>query len=160
MFSWHAKKYADCRQTVFAFSSHVSLLSRWQRYYTIHFFVRSVAILRYLARTFPVPDHWFPKESTAQAKVDEYLEWQHLNIRVNGTLFFWEKYVVPRNTKMPADEKKAANFLKGYKNCLEQVETVWLKDRPFVGGKEISIADLLATAEMEQTGIIHLTYNS
>ena len=28
-----------------------------------------------------VADHWYPKESQAQARVDEYLEWQHLGTR-------------------------------------------------------------------------------
>lgn len=99
-----------------------------------------------------MPDHWFPKNSNAQARVDEYLEWQHLNMRINATYFFAEKYLLPLRTKQPINERRAANFLKGYKTCLQQVEDIWLKDRPFVGGPEISIADLLATAEMEQTG--------
>ena len=28
-----------------------------------------------------VADHWYPKESQVQARVDEYLEWQHLGTR-------------------------------------------------------------------------------
>ncbi|ODN03559.1 Glutathione S-transferase theta-2 [Orchesella cincta] len=115
------------------------------------FLKESVAILRYLARTFPVPDNWFPKDSVSQAKVDEYLEWQHLNVRTFGTLYFAEKYIVPRTTKQPPNEKRAANFLKHYIAVLNQVETIWLKDRPFLAGQDISIADLLAAAEMEQT---------
>ena len=41
----------------------------------------SVAIMRYLAREKEVEDHWYPVDSRAQARVDEYMEWQHLNIR-------------------------------------------------------------------------------
>ena len=41
----------------------------------------SVAIMRYLAREKEVEDHWYPGDSKAQARVDEYMEWQHLNIR-------------------------------------------------------------------------------
>lgn len=43
----------------------------------------SVGILRYMCREFNTPDHWYPKESKAQAKVDEYLEWQHMNTRMH-----------------------------------------------------------------------------
>merc|ERR1719158_1809903 len=39
----------------------------------------SVAMFRYLAREKNVADHWYPSDSKAQARVDEYLEWQHLN---------------------------------------------------------------------------------
>lgn len=35
---------------------------------------------------------------------------------------------------------------------LEQLETVWLKDQPFVAGNNISIADLMAACELEQPG--------
>ena len=41
----------------------------------------SVAIMRYLAREKGVEDHWYPGNTRHQARVDEYMEWQHLNIR-------------------------------------------------------------------------------
>ena len=43
--------------------------------------IESVAILKYLANTHSVEDHWYPKEPLAQARVDEYLSWQHANTR-------------------------------------------------------------------------------
>ena len=53
----------------------------------------SVGILRYLCREFPdkVPDNWYPKDSKKQAKVDEYVEWQHANTRLNMAMFFQHK---------------------------------------------------------------------
>ena len=37
-----------------------------------------------------VADHWYPRDSRAQARVDEYLEWQHLGTRyVPGHLATW-----------------------------------------------------------------------
>lgn len=53
--------------------------------------VFSVAILRYICREFKVADHWYPKESKSQLKVDEYLEWQHLNTRAHCALYFRAK---------------------------------------------------------------------
>lgn len=53
----------------------------------------SVAILRYLCREFKVADHWYPKDSKAQARVDEYLAWQHLNARRPLTTYFRFKVI-------------------------------------------------------------------
>lgn len=43
--------------------------------------IESIAILRYLSRKHKVPDHWYPQDLWAQAKVDEFLEWHHINLR-------------------------------------------------------------------------------
>lgn len=48
----------------------------------------SIAILRYLTRKYQVPDHWYPKDSLEQAKVDEFLEWQHLGLRMHLSSYF------------------------------------------------------------------------
>jgi len=52
-----------------------------------------VGILRYLCREYPeyVADHWYPKDSKRQAKIDEYLEWQHVNTRLNMAMYFQHK---------------------------------------------------------------------
>lgn len=36
-------------------------------------------------------DHWYPKDSQKQARVDEYLEWQHNNTRAHCTEYFRRK---------------------------------------------------------------------
>jgi len=113
----------------------------------------SVSILRYLCRTFPVPDHWYPKDSKAQARVDEYMAWQHLNLRAMGSIYFRSKLIDPMLTGEPVNEKKLNNFGVRLKEVLDSIETVWLKDNPFIAGKEMSIADLLASTEMEQPGM-------
>lgn len=48
----------------------------------------SVAILRYLSSENEIPDHLYPKDIKARARVDEYLEWQHNNIRTYCSLYF------------------------------------------------------------------------
>lgn len=53
--------------------------------------VFSVAILRYLAKSRKVPDHWYPSDLKQQARVDEYLEWQHTNTRRTCFSYFTEK---------------------------------------------------------------------
>lgn len=51
----------------------------------------SVAIVRYLCRELKLPDHWYPQDSRLQAKVDEYLEWQHNNTRIFCAMYFQQK---------------------------------------------------------------------
>ncbi len=48
----------------------------------------SVAILKYLATVYKVADHWYPQDVKRRAKVDEYMAWQHANIRMNGSMYF------------------------------------------------------------------------
>lgn len=55
------------------------------------FILFSIAILRYLCREHSVDDHWYPKDSKAQARVDEYLEWQHVNTRLSCAMYFQHK---------------------------------------------------------------------
>lgn len=54
-------------------------------------FAGSIAILLYLARKFKTPDHWYPADLQKRAKVDEYLSWQHVNIRGKGSKLFLTK---------------------------------------------------------------------
>ena len=49
----------------------------------------SVAIMKYLASTRDIADHWYPKDSKSRARVDEYLAWQHQGITLR---FFKEFY--------------------------------------------------------------------
>lgn len=37
-------------------------------------------MIRYLSKHFPISEHWYPKDSVKQAKVDEFLSWEHHNI--------------------------------------------------------------------------------
>jgi len=112
----------------------------------------SVAIMRYLAREKEVPDHWYPKESKAQARVDEFLEWQHLGTRAMCASYFLSKFLIPMTTRKPANEKSVAKALKDMEACLGTVEQVWLQggNKKYIAGDKISVADILACCEMEQ----------
>ena len=48
----------------------------------------SNAALRYICRTHDIADHWYPKDPLKQARVDEYLHWNHLNTRANLAMYF------------------------------------------------------------------------
>lgn len=115
----------------------------------------SVAILRYLAREKAVDDHWYPSDSKLQAKVDEYLEWQHVNTRLYCAMYFQHKFLKPLMFQRPADEKSVKKFQDGMEKCLHDIEHIWLEDgrKTFITGDNITIADLLACCELEQPGM-------
>jgi len=115
----------------------------------------SVAILRYLARTREMADHWYPKDAREQARVDEYLEWQHQGTRLQCSRFFLEKFLIPMGTRKRPDDNKVEKMKANMETCLEEMERIWLKNgqKDFIAGGKISVADILAACEMEQPGM-------
>ncbi|VEN52334.1 unnamed protein product [Callosobruchus maculatus] len=111
----------------------------------------SVAIVRYLAREYHVKEHWYPQEIRAQARVDEYLEWNHLNVRAGCARYFFDKLMGPMMTgKQPSDEQVKKNQ-KAMEKTLTDFERIFLSsEAPFITGTEISFADLQAACEIEQ----------
>uniref|UniRef100_UPI002B4E57E5 glutathione S-transferase theta-1-like n=1 Tax=Lineus longissimus TaxID=88925 RepID=UPI002B4E57E5 len=118
----------------------------------------SVAILQYLAEKHNVPDHWWPKDLNKRAKVNEYMNWQHYNLRWNGSMVFQHKALIPRLTGRPIDEKKLNSHLKKLDDNLDSLENIFLRDQPFVAGNEISIADLLCICELMQPQMAGYNY--
>ncbi len=51
----------------------------------------SDAILKYLATTYNVPDHWYPKLPEKRARVDEYTAWHHANTRMHASTVFLQE---------------------------------------------------------------------
>lgn len=84
------------------------------------------------------------------ARVDEYMAWQHNTLRANGSMLVWTVVIAPRMTGNPVDQKRASFFRNQLENVLDQIENIWLKDRLYIAGDEITIADLLAVTELEQ----------
>jgi len=121
----------------------------------------SVAILRYLARekSDVVADHWYPQGSKAQARVDEYLEWQHLNTRLFCAEYFVKRWLVPITTRTKPDLDQVADIKVKLNSTLDVIENIWLSkgDKPFLCGDKISVADILAACEMEQPSMAGLT---
>ena len=58
--------------------------------------------------------------------------------------------ILPKRTQQPRNEAKCAELRTILKNSLETFETYFLKDRKFIGGDKISIADLQFLGEVTQ----------
>ncbi|XP_049830734.1 glutathione S-transferase theta-1-like [Schistocerca gregaria] len=110
----------------------------------------SVGILRYLSRERNVPDHWYPADSKRQARVDEYLEWQHTNTRRSCSLYFTSKFLFPAMKGKQPNPETVARREQIMAATLNEVENIWLNNKPYLAGDEISIADLLGACEIEQ----------
>lgn len=65
----------------------------------------SVAILRYVEREKTIDDFWYPKDSKKRARVDEYLEWQHINTRITCAMYFQLKWLRPIMFKQQPDPR-------------------------------------------------------
>jgi len=110
----------------------------------------SVAILRYLSEKYQVQDHWYPRDLQARALVDRYMAWQHLNLRMFGSIVFRTKAIDPRVTGKPVDTVKLDTYQTGLESSLDKIEHIFLNDTPYLCGSHISIGDLLGICELMQ----------
>ncbi|XP_060256862.1 glutathione S-transferase theta-3 isoform X1 [Ovis aries] len=108
----------------------------------------SVAILLYLARKYEAPDHWYPQDLQARARVDEYLSWQHTALRMSCTRAMWQKMMFPVFLGQRVPPETLANTLAELDRCLQLLEDKFLKDQDFLAGPHISVADLVAITEL------------
>jgi len=110
----------------------------------------SIAMIRYLSREYNILDHWYPKDSKRQARVDEYLEWQHLNTRLFGSMIFRERVLKPLWSEKPIDEKKMQFFKHNFLRVIDDIEKGFLNDTAYLCGDTISVADIFCACEIEQ----------
>ncbi|KAL5276560.1 GSTT1.2 family protein [Megaselia abdita] len=113
----------------------------------------SIAILRYMARKEEIKETLYPiseKSSRLLSKVDEFLEWQHLTLRLSCGSAFRMKWLEPM-MGIQREEKQIKEFEKLMEVNLNIMENVWLKDTPFVTGNELTAADIFGACEIEQT---------
>ncbi|XP_046838455.1 glutathione S-transferase theta-3-like isoform X2 [Vespa crabro] len=110
----------------------------------------SIAIARYLCREYKIPQHWYPFSSREQAKVDEYLEWQHLNTRLKCASYFAVTFLNPLQTGKSAKPEQIEKYKAQMLGCLDLIENIWLKDKLFLTGNKINISDIFGACELEQ----------
>ncbi|XP_061163343.1 glutathione S-transferase theta-1-like [Saccostrea echinata] len=119
----------------------------------------SVAILQYLCMKYKLADHWYPlKNPETHARVQEYLNWQHANTRFHGTMLFRILLRLPQETKQPVNQQEAGEYRKGNMTVVRHLDKYFLKDKKFLCGEDISIADILAVCELMQLHVIDEDY--
>lgn len=110
----------------------------------------SIAILRYLVDTGRVSTNFYPVDLQQRARVDEFLEWQHMGIRTSCSLYFRFSWVQPKVFGTPCSEEKIAKYRVAMEKDLQLIETLWLDNKKFLVGNTITAADVFGACEIEQ----------
>eukprot|EP01062_Namystynia_karyoxenos_P073023 TRINITY_DN6978_c0_g1_i1.p1 TRINITY_DN6978_c0_g1~~TRINITY_DN6978_c0_g1_i1.p1 ORF type:complete len:272 (+),score=114.13 TRINITY_DN6978_c0_g1_i1:84-899(+) len=106
----------------------------------------SHAIMRYLCDKYKVPDHWYPADIQARAKVNAVLDWHASSVR-KGIIYFRLKYAADKLGMAPNAEMQ--EFGKNaYITGIEFMEKHNLSTTKFLVGDCISIADLAVFMEL------------
>lgn len=110
--------------------------------------IESHAIMRYLASTQKVDDHWYPADPKIRAKVDQYLDWHHLNTRTAANWLRAKNNIPGQGGLRTYDEEVEKKLLDA---TLNHIENEFLSKTEFIAtdGKP-SIADLSAACELIQ----------
>uniref|UniRef100_A0A8I6ADD6 glutathione transferase n=1 Tax=Rattus norvegicus TaxID=10116 RepID=A0A8I6ADD6_RAT len=108
----------------------------------------SVAILLYLAHKYKVPDHWYPQDLQARARVDEYLAWQHTTLRRSCLRTLWHKVMFPVFLGEQIRPEMLAATLADLDVNVQVLEDQFLQDKDFLVGPHISLADVVAITEL------------
>ncbi|XP_044300064.1 glutathione S-transferase theta-1-like [Varanus komodoensis] len=62
----------------------------------------------------------------------------------------WIKVLIPLFTGQPLPPEKLQEVMEGLATSLKQLEELFLQDKPFLVGNEVSLADLVAIVELMQ----------
>ncbi|XP_030377759.1 glutathione S-transferase theta-3-like [Scaptodrosophila lebanonensis] len=119
----------------------------------------SIAILRYLSDKGQFSEKLYPKNIKERARVDEFLEWQHLSVRMSCGYYFMQAWLLPINRLAP--KPSAENIDKMIKNVesnLSLIERLWL-DNDFLTGQQLTVADLFGATEIEQLKLCQYKVN-
>lgn len=112
----------------------------------------SPTILRYLVTTRNVPEKWYPKDPKKRAVIDRYLDWHPSNIRGCAKyLQALSAHLFPKGyvTWTVEDAKKNLDL------ALTRLDEVFLNGKKYIGGDEITIADLPAASEVVQLSLVN-----
>ncbi len=62
------------------------------------------------------------------------------------------KWLLPVLMGQTVSKERLSEAKNQMENSLDTITNVWLKDKPFITGNEITVADLVAATEIEQLG--------
>ncbi|XP_068952673.1 glutathione S-transferase theta-2-like isoform X2 [Petaurus breviceps papuanus] len=108
------------------------------------------AILHYLSQKYKTPAHWYPPDLQARAWVEEYLSWHADSIRGMFGSMLWIRVLGPL-IDIHIPKEKVDRNIAFMTQSLHHLEQKFLRDKSFLTGDQISVADLMALEELMQT---------
>ncbi|EDW47133.1 glutathione S-transferase theta-1 isoform X2 [Drosophila sechellia] len=119
----------------------------------------SVSIVRYLADKGVFSEQLYPKALEDRARVDEFLEWQHFNVRLVCSLFFRQVWLLPAKGLAPAPKPEAVKkLIKDVESNLGLLERLWL-EKDFLVGDKLTVADIFGASEINQMKLCQYNVN-
>ena len=115
------------------------------------------AILRYISQKFKIDEQWYPREDLAkQAKINQYLDFHHLNTRRCSYLAFHLLFAPILKTGDPTFDEK--HTYRTVRSALRNFEGIYLQDKKFIGGDKPCIADLVAFFDITMLEVLDFDY--
>ncbi|KAH8405491.1 hypothetical protein KR215_000912 [Drosophila sulfurigaster] len=117
----------------------------------------SVAMVRYLADSKKLTEQLYPTSLEERGRIDEYLEWQHLNLRLPCSLYFREGWLFPANGIKPKPKQEQIDkLIKNVEAGFGQLERLWL-EKDYLLGPNLTVADLFSSSDIEQLKLCQYT---
>ncbi|KAH8270832.1 hypothetical protein KR018_006382 [Drosophila ironensis] len=115
----------------------------------------TIAIIRYLSDKGQLSEKLYPKSIEGRARMDEFLEWQHLTIRLACSMFFRNAWLFPVNGLAPKPKPdEIQELISNVETNAELLEKLWLENG-YIVGDHLTVADLLCASEIQQLRIVH-----
>jgi glutathione S-transferase len=122
---------------------------------------QSTSILRYLADSHPeIDENFYPKNMDKQAGVNEFMDFFHSSMnaalmRAIQNKAFYKVFLKRQTPNIEAIEEHLAAFKKSEDLFLSN----YLGNKDLMGGNDINVCDLIASATFEQAMLCEYDYN-
>ena len=105
--------------------------------------------MRYLCQKYKLDKKWYPSSNDVvrTAKIDEYLDFHHLNTRLCASWIFNSMFAKKLGIVDPTFSEEKVK--KNVEYALKTIQTVYLSKGDYLVGNEPSIADLSAYFEIQ-----------
>ncbi|XP_074055918.1 glutathione S-transferase theta-4 [Macrotis lagotis] len=110
----------------------------------------SVAILLYLTRKYSTSICWYPPDVQLQASIDEYMAWEYEGLHMLMKKVLWVKLLIPKIMGQEVPKQKIDDIENQIQTNIQLFSDHFLKDKLFITGENICLADLMAAVEMMQ----------
>lgn len=118
----------------------------------------SCTILRFLADYYQVDEKWYPrKDAFRRAKIDEQLDWHHLNTRIALASMVFRTILLPKLKEMGI-ERDVPDTTKKMNSVLNHLNKHF-KNSKYMVDDTISIADLITACEVSQLYLLNQDFS-